>query len=91
LVVQQHLEGAERQGRTQAREALRWWYRAAKTSQGRNGPTETGGPCGPPSLPTGAAAAGSNSVAGAHPPALRAPAHNQPPAPPLACNDLGCR
>ena len=33
ILVKQYLAVAERQGRTQAREALRWWFRAAK----RNG------------------------------------------------------
>lgn len=36
ILIQQYLAVAEGQGRTRAREALRWWFRAAKRSVGVN-------------------------------------------------------
>ena len=37
ILVKQYLAVAERQGRTQAREALRWWFRAAKGGAAKGG------------------------------------------------------
>lgn len=84
MIVQQYLEGVERQGRTQAREALRWWYRAARRSDGANGPNEAGGHA----PPTGPVPARSNTEAGTNRPAMREPARSRPRTPPLARNDL---